>query len=204
MSLNMPAGVLREVTRDVARMFYPAPGIDIRAAEEAVRSLLVALGQDPEAEHLRQTPRRVAAAYSELLTPGEFELTTFENEEGYAPVHVTSRGARDRVAYIDVGTHRPPARERCGQAGVLCPDKGAPVSNREPRPEVREDARPASACRRVSARHIVRSATRTGHACRLGGVIVEVRNSAISGTRRNARKVFAQRLRGLGGRCMRA
>lgn len=68
MSLNMPAGVLREVTRDVARMFYPAPGIDIRAAEEAVRSPLVALGQDPEAEHLRQTPRRVAAAYSELLT----------------------------------------------------------------------------------------------------------------------------------------
>ena len=29
------------------------------------------------------TPRRVAAAYSEFLTPGEFELTTFENEEGY-------------------------------------------------------------------------------------------------------------------------
>lgn len=37
----------------------------------------------PEAEHLRQTPRRVAAAYSELLTQGESELTTFENEEGY-------------------------------------------------------------------------------------------------------------------------
>ena len=84
MSLNMSAGVLRDVTRDVsARMVNPVPGIDIRAAEEAVRSLLVALGQDPEAEHLRQTPRRVAAAYSEFLTPGEFELTTFENEEGY-------------------------------------------------------------------------------------------------------------------------
>lgn len=80
----MPAGVLREVTRDVsARMVNPAPGIDIRAAEEAVRSLLVALGQDPEAEHLKQTPRRVAAAYLELLTPGEFELTTFENEKRY-------------------------------------------------------------------------------------------------------------------------
>ena len=83
MSLNTPAGVLREMTREVsARMVNPAPGIDVRAAEEAVRSLLVALGHDPEAGHLRQTPRRVAAAYSELLTRGEFELTTFENEEG--------------------------------------------------------------------------------------------------------------------------
>jgi GTP cyclohydrolase I len=53
------------------------------AAEDAVRSLLVALGQDPEAEHLKQTPRRVAAAYSELLTPDDFELTTFANEERY-------------------------------------------------------------------------------------------------------------------------
>lgn len=80
----MPAGALREVTEDVpARMANPASGIDVRAAEDAVRSLLVALGQDPEVEHLRQTPRRVAAAYAELLTPGEFELTTFENEAGY-------------------------------------------------------------------------------------------------------------------------
>ena len=85
MTLNMQAGILREVTRDDAseRMRHPAPDIDIPAAEDAVRSLLVALGQDPEAEHLRQTPRRVAAAFSELLTPDGFELTTFANEEGY-------------------------------------------------------------------------------------------------------------------------
>jgi GTP cyclohydrolase I len=80
----MPAGVLGEVSRDAsARMASLAPRIDVQAAEDAVRSLLLALGQDPEAEHLRQTPRRVAAAYSELLTPGAFELTTFENDEGY-------------------------------------------------------------------------------------------------------------------------
>jgi GTP cyclohydrolase IA len=66
-----------------ARLTHPAPDIDIPAAEDAVRSLLVALGQDPEAEHLKQTPRRVAAAYSELLTPDDFELTTFANQEGY-------------------------------------------------------------------------------------------------------------------------
>jgi GTP cyclohydrolase IA len=64
-------------------MSRPRPEIDIPAAEAAVRSLLVALGQDPDAEHLARTPRRVAAAYAELLTPGDFELTTFPNDEGY-------------------------------------------------------------------------------------------------------------------------
>jgi GTP cyclohydrolase I len=75
-NLNMSAGILCEVTRDdaSARMTHPVPYIDIRAAEDAVRSLRVALGQDPEAEHLRLTPRRVAAAFSELLTPDDFEL----------------------------------------------------------------------------------------------------------------------------------
>jgi hypothetical protein len=84
-NLNMPAGFLREVTRDDSseRMTHPAPDIDIPTAEGAVRSLLVALGQDPDAEHLKQTPRRLAAAFSELLTPDGFELTTFANEEGY-------------------------------------------------------------------------------------------------------------------------
>ncbi len=58
-------------------------GIDLRAAEAAVADLLVALGQDPRVEHLRETPRRVAAAYAELLTPRPFRLTTFPNDEGY-------------------------------------------------------------------------------------------------------------------------
>jgi GTP cyclohydrolase I len=60
--------------------------IDHEAAEAAVRDLLRALGYDvtdEEAEHLRDTPRRVAAAYAELLTPRPFSLTTFPNEEGY-------------------------------------------------------------------------------------------------------------------------
>jgi GTP cyclohydrolase I len=57
--------------------------IDLDAAERAVGDLLRALGQDPEDEHTRDTPRRVAAAYAELLTPREFSLTTFPNDEGY-------------------------------------------------------------------------------------------------------------------------
>jgi GTP cyclohydrolase I len=57
--------------------------IDVAAAERAVADLLIALGQNPAEEHLRDTPRRVAAAYAELLTPRNFTLTTFPNDEGY-------------------------------------------------------------------------------------------------------------------------
>jgi GTP cyclohydrolase I len=57
--------------------------IDLAGAERAVSDLLVALGQDPRQEHLRDTPRRVAGAYAELLTARPFNLTTFENDEGY-------------------------------------------------------------------------------------------------------------------------
>jgi GTP cyclohydrolase I len=59
------------------------PALDLPAAERAVRALLMALGQDPDLEHLRQTPRRVADAYAELLSPQPFKLTTFANDEGY-------------------------------------------------------------------------------------------------------------------------
>jgi GTP cyclohydrolase IA len=57
--------------------------IDVPAAERAVTDLLRALGRDPEEPHLAGTPRRVAGSYAELLTPREFELTTFPNDEGY-------------------------------------------------------------------------------------------------------------------------
>jgi GTP cyclohydrolase I len=53
------------------------------AAEQAVRDLLVALGEDPDRPGLRDTPRRVAAAFAQLLTPVAFTPTTFPNEEGY-------------------------------------------------------------------------------------------------------------------------
>jgi GTP cyclohydrolase IA len=59
------------------------PDIDLDRAERAVAELLAALGQDVDDEHTRDTPRRVAAAYAEMLTPRAFNLTTFPNEEGY-------------------------------------------------------------------------------------------------------------------------
>jgi len=61
----------------------PNRSVDFDAAERAVTDLLVALGQDPDDEHLADTPRRVANAYAELLTPRDFDLTTFPNSEGY-------------------------------------------------------------------------------------------------------------------------
>ena len=57
--------------------------VDLPAAARAVTALLAALGQEPSSEHLADTPRRVAHALAELLTPPEFTLTTFDNEEGY-------------------------------------------------------------------------------------------------------------------------
>ncbi len=58
-------------------------GFDLGAAEVAVRDLLRALNLDPSDEHLRDTPRRVAASFAEMLTPRPFNLTTFPNDEGY-------------------------------------------------------------------------------------------------------------------------
>jgi GTP cyclohydrolase IA len=60
-----------------------AARIDVKAAERAARDLLVALGADVDNDSLRDTPRRVAAAYAEMLTPTEFNMTTFPNDAGY-------------------------------------------------------------------------------------------------------------------------
>ena len=64
----------------------PVPGerrIDLDAARHAAAELLLALGADLGDEGLRDTPRRMAAAYSELLTAEPFEATTFPNDDGY-------------------------------------------------------------------------------------------------------------------------
>lgn len=52
------------------------------AVERAARQLLAGLGADLASEGIRDTPRRIADTYAELLTPEPFELTTFANEEG--------------------------------------------------------------------------------------------------------------------------
>jgi GTP cyclohydrolase I len=59
------------------------PERDLAAAERAVADFLRALGVRLDTESLRDTPRRMAHAYAELLTPREFNVTTFPNDEGY-------------------------------------------------------------------------------------------------------------------------
>jgi len=57
--------------------------LDRAAVERAARALLLALGADLDSDGLRDTPRRMTDAYTELLTPAPFNLTTFPNDEGY-------------------------------------------------------------------------------------------------------------------------
>jgi GTP cyclohydrolase IA len=65
------------------RVARPLGRVDLEAAEAAARALLEALGADLGAEGLAGTPRRVAHAFAELLTPAPFRPTTFPNDEGY-------------------------------------------------------------------------------------------------------------------------
>jgi GTP cyclohydrolase I len=44
---------------------------------------LAALGIDLRGESLTDTPGRMARAYNEMLTPRDFDLRTFPNDEGY-------------------------------------------------------------------------------------------------------------------------
>ncbi|HSN12475.1 MAG TPA: GTP cyclohydrolase I FolE [Propionibacteriaceae bacterium] len=56
---------------------------DLDAAESAARAFLEALGVPCDTPGTEDSPRRMAKAYAELLTPRDFALTTFENDEAY-------------------------------------------------------------------------------------------------------------------------
>ncbi|MDQ4023871.1 MAG: GTP cyclohydrolase I FolE [Actinomycetota bacterium] len=64
-------------------MAVPDGGAGPDRIEAAVEELLASLGVDPSLDDVRETPRRVAAMYRELLTPEPFAFTTFENSAGY-------------------------------------------------------------------------------------------------------------------------
>jgi GTP cyclohydrolase IA len=56
---------------------------DVVTAERAAAEFLTALGLDVTLPGLAETPARMARVYAELLTPRAFDLTTFDNDEGY-------------------------------------------------------------------------------------------------------------------------
>ncbi|MCQ4198727.1 GTP cyclohydrolase I FolE [Streptomyces sp. NPDC058783] len=72
MTATVPLQVIEDVT-----------GPDLEAAERAAREFLAALGIMVDSEGTRDTPRRMARGYAELLTARPFRMTTFPNDEGY-------------------------------------------------------------------------------------------------------------------------
>lgn len=65
------------------RVVPPSEGIDLARAERAARDFLAALGVDTAGGATADTPRRMARAYAEMLSPRSFDLTTFANDEDY-------------------------------------------------------------------------------------------------------------------------
>ena len=60
----------------------PGP-VDLAGAEKAATDMLAALGLPIDSADMFETPRRLVHAYAEMLTPPEFDSTTFENAAGY-------------------------------------------------------------------------------------------------------------------------
>lgn len=83
------------VARVPALHVAPDTAVDVDAAEDAAARFLAALGVDLQTEGARRTPRRMAAAWAEMLAPRPFDLTTFPNDGGY----------RDLVLARDVPVH---------------------------------------------------------------------------------------------------
>lgn len=77
------------IENDVARAAITArQEVSREDAEDAVRTLLIWAGDDPEREGLRETPSRVAKAYAEFFSgydidPAEHLTRTFEEVQGY-------------------------------------------------------------------------------------------------------------------------
>src|SRR3954468_24919594 len=71
------------MTIQAERIIPQAPVRDLMAAERAAADFLTALGLDVTTDAMTETPARMARAYAELLTPRDFALTTFDNDEGY-------------------------------------------------------------------------------------------------------------------------
>lgn len=65
------------------RITHPPEEVDLWAAERAAADLLTALGLPIDSDDMRETPRRMAMAYAELLTVPDFDFTTFANTERY-------------------------------------------------------------------------------------------------------------------------
>lgn len=86
MTTSLPGDARVTVLANRTRITHASPGRDLDAAEVAAAMFLRTLGvtiDDRDGADRALTPRRFAAAYAELLSPREFDFTTFENTEAY-------------------------------------------------------------------------------------------------------------------------
>jgi GTP cyclohydrolase IA len=65
------------------RITHERSPVDLARAERAATEMLAALGLPIDSEDMFETPRRLVHAYAEMLTPPEFDSTTFTNSAGY-------------------------------------------------------------------------------------------------------------------------
>ena len=77
-----------KLAKDVDQLSKKKPEISDEKAEEAIRTIIQWIGEDPEREGLLSTPQRVIKAYREYFkgysqNPKEFLAKTFSEVEGY-------------------------------------------------------------------------------------------------------------------------
>jgi GTP cyclohydrolase IA len=79
-----------ETVRSRPRITHEPASVDLARAERAATEMLAALGLPIDSADMFETPRRLVHAYAEMLTPPEFDSTTFENAAGYDELVVVS------------------------------------------------------------------------------------------------------------------
>src|ERR1044072_1494194 len=79
-----------EPGRSRPRVTHEPTPVDLARAERAAAEMLAALGLPIDSADMFETPRRLVHAYAEMLTPPEFDSTTFENAAGYDELVVVS------------------------------------------------------------------------------------------------------------------
>jgi GTP cyclohydrolase I len=79
----MDPGRARDVATTSPDRVVDASRFDLAATERAAFELLRAIGADVDLPELRETPRRVAASFAELLAPAELGATLFPSEGRY-------------------------------------------------------------------------------------------------------------------------
>jgi GTP cyclohydrolase I len=89
--------------------------VDRQGVEDATRALLVALGEDPDREGLRETPQRVARAWVEFLQVDDVVTTSFSETcdemvvvrdiafHSFCEHHLLPFTGRAHIAYIPNG-----------------------------------------------------------------------------------------------------